>query len=45
MSYFPEPNIASRNGIYSNWFGSGSSQSYNDQFDIKVDHRFNQKNL
>ena len=44
MSYFPEPNF-SGGGIYQNWFGSGSNQSYNDQFDIKVDHRFNEKNL
>lgn len=44
MSYFPEPNI-SGNGIYDNWIGSGSSRSNNDQFDIKVDHRFTQKNL
>lgn len=41
---FPEPN-ASAGGIYNNWFGSGSSRSYNDQFDIKVDHRFTQNNL
>jgi len=28
---------------YNNWFGSGSRRDYNDQFDIKVDHRFNEK--
>ena len=44
MLYFPEPNITG-NGIYDNWIGSGSNQSYNDQFDIKIDHRFNEKNL
>jgi len=44
MSYFPEPNIAG-NGIYDNWIGSGSNHSYNDQFDIKIDQRFSQKNL
>jgi hypothetical protein len=43
MGLFPEPNFSG--GIYQNWFGSGSGQSYNDQFDIKVDHRFNEKNL
>jgi hypothetical protein len=44
MSYFPEPNITGGN-IYRNWIGSGPSHGYNDQFDIRVDHRFSQKNL
>ena len=44
MSYFPEPNITG-NGIYDNWIGSGSNHGFNDQFDIKIDHRFSQKNL
>lgn len=44
MALFPEPN-APAGGIYNNWFGSGSSRSYNDQFDIKIDHRFTQNNL
>ena len=44
LKLFPEPNISGQ-GIYDNWFGSGSSRGYNDQFDIKVDHRFNEKNL
>jgi hypothetical protein len=44
LQLFPEPNQPNQ-GIYGNWFGSGSSQSFNDQFDIKVDHRFNEKNL
>jgi len=44
LQLFPEPNTPAQ-GIYANWFGSGSSLSYNDQFDIKVDHRFNEKNL
>ncbi|HEX4427248.1 MAG TPA: carboxypeptidase regulatory-like domain-containing protein [Terriglobales bacterium] len=43
MNLFPKPNID--NGIYDNWFGSGSNRGYNDQFDIKVDHRFSEKNL
>ncbi len=45
MSYFPQPNFSGPNGIYQNWIGSGSNKSYNNQFDIKVDHRFSQKNL
>ena len=47
MSYFPEPNISAAAGgtIYRNWISSGANHGYNDQFDIKVDHRFSQKNL
>ena len=44
LKNFPEPNAPGQ-GIYNNWFGSGSRRDYNDQFDIKVDHRFNEKNL
>ena len=44
LKLFPEPNISGQ-GIYDNWFGSGSNRGYNDQFDIKVDHRFNENNL
>ena len=44
LQLYPEPNTPQL-GIYSNWFGSGSSLSYNDQYDIKVDNRFNEKNL
>lgn len=44
LSYFPKPNIQG-NGIYDNWIGSGPNHSNNDQFDIKVDHRFNDKNM
>ena len=44
MALFPEPNFSS-GGIYKNWFGSGSNRSANDQFDIKIDHRFTQNNL
>lgn len=44
MSYYPEPNI---NGaeIYSNWYGAGPTYYYNDQFDVKIDHRFSERNL
>jgi len=44
MTYFPEPNIAG-NDIYDNFIASGASQSFNDQFDIKVDHRWTESNL
>jgi hypothetical protein len=43
MSLFPEPNFDG--GIYQNWVGSGSNTNRNDQFDIKIDHRFSQNNL
>jgi len=44
LKLYPSPNITGQ-GIYDNWFGSGSSKGYNDQFDIKADHRFNESNL
>jgi len=46
MKLFPEPtkNMANPT-IYDNWIESGASRYPNDQFDIKIDHRFNQKNL
>ncbi len=43
LSYFPAPNY-SGGGIYDNWVGSGANKSSNDQFDFKLDYRFNQKN-
>ena len=44
MKLFPEPNLGNSN-IYDNWIASGASRYPNDQFDIKIDHRFSQKNL
>ena len=44
MALFPEPNFTD-GGIYQNWVGAGSRQGYNSKFDIKIDHRFSQKNL
>ena len=46
MKMFPEPtpNMANPT-IYDNWIESGASRSPNDQFDIKIDHRFSQSNL
>ncbi len=46
MNMFPEPtpNMANPT-IYDNWIESGASKYPNDQFDIKIDHRFNEKNL
>jgi len=44
MSMFPSPNIPG-GSIYDNWIASGASASANDQFDVRIDHRFNDKDL
>jgi len=46
MKLFPEPtpNLVN-SSIYYNWYGSGPNHGYNGQFDIKIDHRFSEKNL
>ena len=48
MAYFPEPNVNVGNANYNpftNRAESGSVKSSNNQWDLKIDHRFNQKNL
>jgi hypothetical protein len=48
MAYFPEPNVNVGNANYNpytNRVESGSVKSHNNQWDLKIDHRFNQKNL
>jgi len=46
MKLFPEPTANMPNPtIYDNWIASGASSNPNNQFDIKIDHRFNEKNL
>ncbi len=40
----PTPNFVNPT-IYDNWIGSGAGSFPNNQFDIKIDHRFSQKNL
>jgi Carboxypeptidase regulatory-like domain/TonB dependent receptor len=44
MALFPAANIPGGT-IYDNWIASGASRNSNDQFDIKIDHRFSDKNL
>jgi hypothetical protein len=44
MNLFPAANIPG-GSIYDNWIASGASRGANDQFDIKIDHRFSEKNL
>ncbi|MGA8185337.1 MAG: carboxypeptidase regulatory-like domain-containing protein, partial [Terriglobia bacterium] len=48
MSYFPMPNVGvgtSSYDPYNNWHGAGVNISNGDQFDIKIDHRFSDRNL
>ncbi|MFZ1129917.1 MAG: TonB-dependent receptor [Terriglobales bacterium] len=48
MAYFPEPNVNVGNANYNpfaNRVESGSVKSSNNQWDLKIDHRFSDKNL
>jgi hypothetical protein len=48
MQYFPEPNLNVGSANYSpfiNRVDSGSTRSSNNQWDLKIDHRFSEKNL
>jgi hypothetical protein len=44
LSLFPAPNIPG-GSLYDNWIASGATPSNNEQFDVRIDHRFNEKNL
>ncbi len=44
VNLFPQPNINTGNP-YDNWYGSGSNRNYQDKIDVKIDHRFSEKNL
>src|ERR1700678_2671633 len=44
LNLFPQPNIQG-GSLYDNWIASGATPSNNEQFDVRIDHRFNQKNL
>src|SRR5208337_3820518 len=44
INLFPMPNLPTGN-IYYNWGATGPNRWFNDQFDIKIDHRFSEKNL
>jgi len=44
LNLFPTANNVSQ-GIYNNWIASGATINASDQFDIKIDHRFSDKNL
>ena len=46
MQLFPLPTPGMPNPTpYLNWIASGANRSDNEQFDIKIDHRFSEKNL
>ena len=43
IQYYPLPNLNVGTGAYdylNNWVGTGADRNRNDQFDIKIDHRF-----
>ncbi|MGA2200815.1 MAG: TonB-dependent receptor [Terriglobales bacterium] len=46
MNLFPNPmsNVPNES-IYKNWIASGATPSNSEQFDLKIDHRFSEKNL
>ena len=45
MKLFPHENPSLSGNIYDNWAASGAGSYPNDQYDIKIDHRFSDKNL
>jgi hypothetical protein len=48
MQYYPLPNVgvgSSSYNPYNNWIGSGSNMSNNNQYDIKIDQRFSDKDF
>jgi outer membrane receptor protein involved in Fe transport len=42
---FPKPNIPGGIPTNGNFFSSGTNSDTNNQFDVKIDHRFNEKDL
>ncbi len=47
MQYYPLPNLNVGTSTYdrfNNWISTGSDQNSNNQFDIKIDHSFSEKN-
>jgi hypothetical protein len=42
---FPKPNIANASPVNGNFFSAGTNTNDSDQFDIKIDHRFSDKDL
>jgi len=48
MQYYPLPNVGVGTASYdrfNNWVGAGVNQNGNDQFGIRIDHRFSDANL
>jgi hypothetical protein len=46
MNLFPHPTATMANPtIYRNWIASGATPNSNNQFDLKIDHRFSEKHL
>jgi hypothetical protein len=44
LNLFPTANNQAQ-GIYANWIASGATANSTNQFDLKIDHRFSDKNL
>ena len=47
MQFFPLPNVnvgQANYNPYNNWYSAGSNRGRNDQWDIKIDHSFNDNN-
>jgi len=45
MQFYPQPNLNPNASYNVNWSASGPNTGRNDQFDIKIDHRFSDKSL
>jgi Carboxypeptidase regulatory-like domain len=45
LNLFPSPNNEAVGGAYNNWIAAGSVPSSQNQFDLRIDHRFSDKNL
>jgi hypothetical protein len=44
MSFFPQPNLSTSN-LHQNFFTTGTNQSTDNKFDIKIDHRFSDSRM
>jgi hypothetical protein len=45
LNLFPAANNQAVGGAYNNWIASGATPNSQNQYDVKIDHQFSQKNL
>ena len=47
MQFFPAPTqeVTDADGRFNNWFRSGTNKFSDNKFDVKIDHRFSERNL